>query len=59
MFVPPEHRQSWHPPRPAGKQTKGHETVLLLLIGIFLLSMLIAPIAGSTLVDALLALMSR
>ena len=59
MFVPPEQRRSWHPPQPDGKRSKPGETVLLVLVCLFLLSMLLAPIGGSTLVNALLALIRR
>ena len=43
MFVPPEQRGSWHPPPPDGGKSKRGETFLLVLIGLFLLSMLLAP----------------
>jgi hypothetical protein len=59
MFVPPEHRRSWHPPQPEGDKSRRGETVLLVLIGLFLLAMLLAPIGGSGVVQALLALLGR
>ncbi len=59
MFVPPEHHQSWYPPQPDRGKSKRGETVLLVLIGMFLFSMLLAPIGGSTLVEAVVALLHR
>ena len=59
MFVPPDQRRSWYPPRPEDRKPRPGEAVLLFLIVLFLLSMLLAPIGGSSLVEALLALMHR
>lgn len=59
MFVPPEHRRSWYPPRPEGGKSRRSETILLFLIGMFLLAMVLAPIGGSTVVQAFLALLPR
>ena len=55
MFVPPDQRPSWQPPPPARPANSG-EKVLLVLIAILLLSMLLGPIAGGTLLQALPAL---
>jgi len=59
MFLPPEKRRPWYPFRPDDGISKRGEAVLLCLIGIFLLSMLLGPIGGSTVVPALLALLWR
>ncbi len=59
MFVPPEQRGSWHPPPPDGGKSKRGETFLLVLIGLFLLSMLLAPIGGSTVLQAVMTLWPR
>ena len=54
MFVPPDQRRPWEPPPNDDGKLKRSENVLLFLIGLFLLSMLLAPIGGSTVVQALL-----
>ena len=59
MFVPPEQRGSWSPPQPEGGKSRRGEAVLMVLIVVFLLSMLLAPIGGSTLVHAILASLPR
>lgn len=59
MFVPPEQRRSWYPPQPERGKSRRGENVLLFLIAAFLLSMLLAPIGGSTVVHALLAVLGR
>ena len=59
MFVPPEERRPWHPPPPEGRGSRPAESVLLFLIGLFLLAVFLAPIGGSGLVDAFLALVRR
>jgi|GEM_PF-3541046 len=59
MFVPPDQRRSGESPPPDSGRSKGSETVLLVLIGLFVASMLLAPIGGSTVVQALLALRSQ
>ncbi len=59
MFVPPEQRQPWYPPQPEREKSRRSENVLLFLIGIFLLSMLLAPIGGSTVLQAFLAVLPR
>jgi hypothetical protein len=59
MFVPPEQRGSWYPPRPDDRKTKRGENVLLILIGVFLFSLLLAPIGGGTVVQAITALLAR
>jgi hypothetical protein len=56
MFVPPEQRRSWYPPPESPKRGRS-DTVLLFLIGLFLFSMLLAPIGGNTVVQALVALL--
>jgi hypothetical protein len=55
MFLPPEERRPGYPPQPEDGLSRRSEAVLLWLIGIFLLSVLLGPIGGSTIVQALLA----
>ena len=57
MFLPPEERQPRYPLQPDDGPSRRGEAVLLWLVGIFLLSILLAPIGGSTLVQALGALL--
>ena len=57
MFVPPEERRSWQPPPPDGDRSRRGEDALLWLIGLFLVSMLLGPIAGGTVLQPLLALL--
>ena len=63
MFVPPEHRQPgpppWRPAPPRRKLTKRGETVMVWVVCLFLLLMLLAPIGGSTVIQALWFLLSR
>ncbi len=59
MFLPPEERQPGYPPRPDGGLSRRGEAVLLWLVGIFLLAVLLGPIGGSTLGQALAALLGR
>ncbi len=59
MFLPPEERRPWYPPRPRGGMSRRDEAVLLALVAVFLLSVLLSPIGGSTIVQALLALLHR
>lgn len=57
MFVPPEYRQPGPPPRhptpPNRALTKRGETVMVWVVCLFLLLMFLAPIGGSTVVEAL------
>jgi hypothetical protein len=57
MFLPPEERRPWYPFQPKDGMSRRCEAVLLCLIGIFLVSVLLAPIGGSTILQALLALL--
>ncbi len=59
MFLPPEERRPCYPFRPEDGLSKRGEAVLLWLVGIFLLSVLLGPIGGSTIVQSLLALLRR
>jgi hypothetical protein len=59
MFLPPEDRQPGYPPQPDEGLSKRGEAVLLWLVGIFLLAVLLGPIGGSTLGQALAALLGR
>ncbi|MBI3349173.1 MAG: hypothetical protein HY020_18430 [Burkholderiales bacterium] len=63
MFVPPEHRPPgpppWRPPRPKRTLTKRQEAVMLWAVGLFLLLQLLAPLGGSTVVEAIWFLLSR
>lgn len=59
MFLPPEERRPWYPIQPDDGISKRGEAVLLCLIAIFLLSILLGPIGGSTVAQALLALLRR
>lgn len=56
MFVPPEQRQPGppppDPPPPRRKLTGREEAVLSWLIGAVLVSTVLAPIGGSTLLEA-------
>ena len=58
MYLPPEERRPWYPFQPEKRLSRRGELVLLWLVGIFLLAVLLAPIGGSTVVHALLALLS-
>lgn len=46
----------WEPKRPRGRLTKRQEKVIGWLVGINLLLLLVAPLGGSTLVIAIVAL---
>jgi len=59
MFLPPDERKPWYPSQPDGGLSKRDEAVLLWLVGIFLLAVLLGPIGGSTLGQALVALLGR
>lgn len=59
MYLPPEQRKPGYPPRPRRPLSRRSEAVLLWLIGIFLVSVLLGPIGGSTVIQALLALAPR
>lgn len=62
MFVPPEHRQPgpppWLPPRRRALSKRG-ETVMLRVVCFCLLVMLLAPIGGSTVIEAVWFLLRR
>ncbi|RYB01782.1 hypothetical protein [Lichenibacterium ramalinae] len=47
----------WEPKRPPGRLTKRQERVIGWLVGINLLLLLVAPLGGSTLVAAFIALL--
>ena len=55
MYVPPDERRAWHPPKPQGGSSKRSEAIMLWLVAVFLLAMLFAPFGGGTLIQALLA----
>ena len=57
MFLPPDERKPWYPSQQHDGLSKRGEAVLLWLVGIFLLAVLLAPIGGSTLGQALVALL--
>ena len=57
MFLAPDERKPWYPSQPHDGLSKRGEAVLLWLVGIFLLAVLLAPIGGSTLGQALVALL--
>ena len=59
VYVPPDDRRARHPPGPEGGISKRSEAVLLWLIAVFLLAMRFAPIAGGTLIQALLAVLQH
>lgn len=59
VYVPPVERRARHPPEPESSISKRGEAVLLWLIAVFLLAMLFAPIAGGTLIQALLAVLQH
>lgn len=59
MFLPPDERQPWYPFQPDDGLSKRGEAVVLWSVGIFLLAVLLGPIGGSTLVQALFALLGR
>jgi len=59
MFLPPEERRPGYPFQPEEGMSRRGEAVLLWLIGIFLVAVLLGPIGGSTVVQALLALLRR
>jgi hypothetical protein len=59
MFLPPEERRPWYPAQPDDGLSRRGEAELLWLVGIFLLAVLLGPIGGSTLGQALLALLGR
>ena len=63
MFVPPEDRSPgpppWHPSPPKRALTKRGEAVMLWLVCLFLLLMLLAPLGGNTVVEALWFLLKR
>jgi len=48
----------YQPPRPPTRLTRSQERVMLGTIGVFLLVMFIGPLAGSSVVDALIAVFS-
>lgn len=49
----------WEPRRPPGRLTKRQERVIGWLVGLNLLLLLVAPLGGSTLVAAVIALVAR
>ncbi|RTL45706.1 MAG: hypothetical protein EKK53_04975 [Burkholderiales bacterium] len=57
MFVPPEHRPHgplpWRPPEHKRRLTRREEAVMLWAVGLFLLTLLLAPLGGSSLVEAI------
>lgn len=61
MFVPPEQRSPrpgpWHPPRPRRALSKRAESLVGWIVGGVLVSIALAPIGGSSLIEALWALM--
>jgi hypothetical protein len=57
MYLPPEERKSGQPPRPRSGPPRRREAVLLWLSGAFLVSVLLGPIGGGTLIQALLAVL--
>ena len=57
MFLPPEERRPWYPFQPEDGLSRRCEAVLLWLVGIFLLSVLLGPVGGSTILQALLAVL--
>jgi hypothetical protein len=63
MFVPPEqwpHRPPpWQPRPPRRELSKRGEVALLWVVGIVLLLMLLAPIGGSTVLEAIWFLLRR
>lgn len=59
MYVPPDERRAWRPPKPEGENSRRSEAVMLWLVVVFLLAVLFAPIAGGTLIQALLAVLHR
>ena len=63
MFVPPEKRHPgqppWEPLPPKREGASGDQTVVLWLIGFLLVLTVLAPIGGSTVLNALWYVMSR
>jgi len=63
MFVPPEHwpprPPPWHRPPPKRELTKRAEAVVLCLVGVVLVLTVLAPLGGSTVVEALWFMLSR
>jgi hypothetical protein len=60
MFLPPEERRPWYPSsEPDDGLSKRGEAVLLWFVALFLLAVLLGPIGGSTLGQALLALLGH
>lgn len=57
VYVPPDERRARHPPEPEEGTCKRDEAVLLWLLAVFLVAVLFAPIAGATLIQALLAVL--
>ena len=57
MFLPPDERRPWYPSQPDEGLSQRGEAVLLWLVGIFLMAILLGPIGGSTLGQALVALL--
>ena len=57
MFLPPDERKTWYSSQPDDGLSKRGEALLLSLVGIFLLAVLLGPIGGSTLGQALVALL--
>ncbi len=51
--------EPWRPERPAPRLTKRGERVVGWLIGFNLLMLLIGPLAGSSVIDAVLAILRR
>jgi hypothetical protein len=56
MFLPPENRRPGYPPAPDTGLTRRSEALLLALVVLFLLALMLAPIGGASVIDALVAL---
>ncbi len=49
--------EPWQPPRPAPRVTKRQERAIGWIVGVNLILLLVGPLAGATIFDAVIALM--
>lgn len=62
MFVDDENRrlpEPWEPPRPEPRLTAGEQKVMMWIIGFNVAMLLFGPLAGTTLLQAMWALLAR
>ncbi len=55
-----DEKREWRPPEPAGagrRLTDRYEKLLLWAIGAFVLSLVVAPIGGASVIQAIMALL--